>query len=159
LEIADVAGTGGAISEVTAEDMATGTTYTVEDFGGAGNVLNEVELQYVNDSGVMSTATGNSVSVMTQASAEDAIDTFQNAISNVSSERSKLGALQNRLDHTINNLNTAEENLTAAESRISDVDMAKEMMSFTKNQILSQAGTAMMAQANQLPQGVLQLLG
>jgi flagellin len=56
-------------------------------------------------------------------------------------------------------LNTAEENLTAAESRISDVDMAKEMMSFTKNQILSQAGTAMLAQANQLPQGVLQLLG
>ncbi|MDZ7672944.1 MAG: flagellin [Halanaerobiales bacterium] len=77
----------------------------------------------------------------------------------VSSERAKLGASQNRLDHTINNLNTAQENLTAAESRISDVDMAKEMMEFTKSQILSQAGTAMMAQANQLPQGVLQLLG
>jgi flagellin len=70
-----------------------------------------------------------------------------------------LGAYQNRLDHTINNLSAAEENLTAAESRISDVDMAKEMMNMSKNQILSQAGTAMLAQANQLPQGVLQLLG
>ncbi|TDP26394.1 flagellin [Halanaerobium congolense] len=102
---------------------------------------------------------GQGISVMNQADADDAITTIDNAIARVSSERSKLGAYQNRLDHTINNLNTAEENLTAAESRISDVDMAKEMMSFTKNQILSQAGTAMLAQANQLPQGVLQLLG
>jgi len=97
--------------------------------------------------------------VSSQATADVAITTLDDAIASVSSERSKLGSVQNRLDHTINNLNTAEENLTAAESRISDVDMAKEMMSFTKNQILSQAGTAMMAQANQLPQGVLQLLG
>ncbi|SFL22225.1 flagellin [Halanaerobium salsuginis] len=94
-----------------------------------------------------------------QSGASSAINTLDDAIKYVSAERSKLGAAQNRLDHTINNLNTAEENLTAAESRISDVDMAKEMMSFTKSQILSQAGTAMMAQANQLPQGVLQLLG
>jgi flagellin len=91
--------------------------------------------------------------------AESAITALDNAINTVSAERSKLGAYQNRLDHTINNLNTSEENLTAAESRISDVDMAKEMMNMSKNQILSQAGTAMMAQANQLPQGVLQLLG
>ncbi|SIQ29992.1 flagellin N-terminal helical domain-containing protein [Halanaerobium kushneri] len=102
---------------------------------------------------------GQGISVMDQSDADSAITKIDNALARVSSERSKLGAYQNRLDHTINNLNTAEENLTAAESRISDVDMAKEMMSFTKNQILSQAGTAMMAQANQLPQGVLQLLG
>ena len=68
------------------------------------------------------------------------------------------GAIQNRLEHTIRNLGAAEENLTAAESRIRDVDMSREMMEFTKSQILSQAGTAMMAQANQMPQGVLQLL-
>jgi flagellin len=87
------------------------------------------------------------------------LNVIDEAINTVSKERSKMGAWQNRLDHTINNLSAAEENLTAAESRISDVDMAKEMMNFTKSQILSQAGTAMMAQANQLPQGVLQLLG
>jgi flagellin len=80
------------------------------------------------------------------------------AIGQVSSERSKLGALQNRLEHTINNLSTSAENLTAAESRIRDVDMAKELMEQTKNSILSQASQAMLAQANQAPQGVLQLL-
>lgn len=80
------------------------------------------------------------------------------AIDKVSKERGKLGALQNRLEHTINNLGTASENLTAAESRIRDVDMAKEMMEFTKDNILNQAATAMLAQANQLPQNVLQLL-
>lgn len=80
------------------------------------------------------------------------------AIATVSTQRSKLGAWQNRLEHTINNLGTSSENLTAAESRIRDVDMAKEMMEFTKNNILNQASTAMLAQANQQPQGVLQLL-
>ncbi len=101
----------------------------------------------------------NAIDVSNATNANEAISTISDAIAEVSSERSKLGAYQNRLEHTINNLNTAQENLTAAESRISDVDMAREMMSFTKNQILSQAGTAMLAQANQLPQGVLQLLG
>lgn len=99
------------------------------------------------------------VDISSQSKANEAISTLDDAIGKISEERSKLGSAQNRLDHTINNLNTAQENLTAAESRISDVDMAQEMMSFTKDQILSQAGTAMMAQANQLPQGVLQLLG
>jgi flagellin len=80
------------------------------------------------------------------------------AIGSVSTERSKLGAMQNRLEHTINNLGVASENLTAANSRIRDVDMASEMMEFTRTQILTQAGTAMLAQANQLPQSVLQLL-
>lgn len=82
----------------------------------------------------------------------------QVAINKVSENRSNLGAVQNRLEHTINNLGASAENLTAAESRIRDVDMAKEMMSFTKNNILTQAAQAMLAQANQQPQGVLQLL-
>lgn len=90
--------------------------------------------------------------------AEDAITLIDRAIQDVSAERSKLGAYQNRLEHTINNLGTSAENLTASESRIRDVDMAKEMMEFTKMNILSQAAQAMLAQANQLPQGVLQLL-
>ena len=84
-----------------------------------------------------------------------AVDT---AINKVSSLRSDLGAVQNRLEHTVNNLDTVSENLQAAESRIRDVDMAKEMMTFTKNNILTQAATAMLAQANQTPQTVLQLL-
>ncbi|MGG3941585.1 flagellin [Peribacillus psychrosaccharolyticus] len=90
--------------------------------------------------------------------ASAAITKIQSAIDTVSAERSKLGANQNRLEHTINNLGTSSENLTAAESRIRDVDMAKEMMNQTKNSILSQAAQAMLAQANQQPQGVLQLL-
>ena len=77
---------------------------------------------------------------------------------NVSDQRSKLGAIQNRLEHTIKNVDTSSENLQASESRIRDVDMAKEMTTFTKNNILQQASQAMLAQANQLPNQVLQLL-
>ncbi|WP_345433087.1 flagellin, partial [Modestobacter marinus] len=73
--------------------------------------------------------------------------------------RANLGALQNRFEHTINNLNVTVENLTASESRIRDTDMASEMTNFTRAQILTQAGTAMLAQANQAPQGILRLLG
>jgi flagellin len=98
------------------------------------------------------------ISVTTAQAAEASISAINKAIEDVSAQRSKLGAFQNRLEHTINNLGTAAENLTAAESRIRDVDMAKEMMEFTKNNILSQAAQAMLAQANQQPQGVLQLL-
>lgn len=98
------------------------------------------------------------ISISGQATAGTAITTIQGAIDKVSSERAKLGANQNRLEHTINNLGTSSENLTAAESRIRDVDMAKEMMNFTKNNILTQAAQSMLAQANQQPQGVLQLL-
>jgi flagellin len=82
----------------------------------------------------------------------------QTAIKDVSKARADLGALQNRFEHTINSVNVAIENLTASESRIRDTDMAQEMVAFTRSQILSQAGTAMLAQANQAPQGVLQLL-
>ena len=107
------------------------------------------------------TALGVSIGSITVSSASfatAAISTIDNAITTVSKERSKLGAVQNRLEHTIANLNNAAENLTAAESRVRDVDMAKEMMNFSKNNILQQAAQAMLAQANQQPQGVLQLL-
>ena len=90
--------------------------------------------------------------------ANKAIEIITNASNQVSGQRAGLGALQNRLEHTMNNLGVTKENLTAAESVIRDVDMAKEMMEFTKNQILVQASQAMLAQANQLPQGVLNLL-
>ena len=100
----------------------------------------------------------NALSVTTAALAKTAIDTANAAIDQISSMRSDFGALQNRLDHTINNLGVQTENISAAESRIRDVDMAKEMMAYTKNNILVQASQAMLAQANQVPQGVLQLL-
>ena len=97
-------------------------------------------------------------SLLTQPDSSAAIATVDAAISTVSTQRSKLGAIQNRLQHKINNLDTTAENLTAAESRIRDLDMAKEMTTYTKNNILVQASTAMLAQANSAPQGVLQLL-
>ncbi len=99
-----------------------------------------------------------SIDISTQEGAAEAIDLIKAAINTVSSTRGDLGAIQNRLEHTINNLGVTTENMTAAESRIRDVDMAEEMMNFTKNNILTQASQAMLAQANQLPQGVLQLL-
>jgi len=99
------------------------------------------------------------IDVSTRTGATTALTSLDGAIKEVSAERATLGANQNRLEHTINNLTTTSENLSAAESRIRDVDMAKEMMEFTKNNILNQASTAMLAQANQMPQGVLQLLG
>ena len=92
---------------------------------------------------------------MSNAGAISAIDA---AIQNVSTMRSTFGAVQNRLEHTLNNISTYQENLTASESRIRDVDMASEMVEFSKDQILQQAGTSMLAQANQAPQGVLSLL-
>ncbi|WP_077296578.1 flagellin [Virgibacillus pantothenticus] len=101
---------------------------------------------------------GGKLSIATRDDASAAITTIQDATNKVSTQRAKLGAIQNRLEHTINNLGASAENLTAAESRIRDVDMAKEMMAFTKNNILTQAAQSMLAQANQTPQGVLQLL-
>jgi flagellin len=98
------------------------------------------------------------VIVTDRESAGHAIGKIDNAIGLVSGQRAKLGAYQNRLEHTVNNLTTAATNTTAAESRIRDADMAQEMMTFTKLNILSQAGTSMLAQANQLPQNILSLL-
>jgi flagellin len=92
------------------------------------------------------------------ASAASAVDALDTAIKGISTARATLGAYQNRFEHTINNLNVAVENLSASESRIRDTDMAQEMVSFTRSQILTQAGTSMLAQANQAPQNVLSLL-
>ena len=101
---------------------------------------------------------GLNVKDSTGTAATYAIDAIADAISTVSSQRSSLGAVQNRLEHTINNLDNVSENTTSAESRIRDTDMAKEMVNYSKNNILAQAGQSMLAQANQSNQGVLSLL-
>lgn len=98
------------------------------------------------------------ISVATNKDARQSVDSIDKLISSVSEVRGKLGATQNRLDHTVNSVKVSVENLTASESRIRDTDMAEEMMSLTRAQILNQAGTAMLSQANQVPQGVLSLL-
>jgi flagellin len=120
---------------------------------------NEDQTMGVSIGDMRATALGiSSLDVTTQKGAEAAITTIDDAITKVSSERAKLGAYTNRLEHTINNLSTSSENTSASESRIRDVDMAKEMTEFTKNNILSQAAQSMLAQANQQPQKVLSLL-
>lgn len=101
---------------------------------------------------------GNNVNLSTQESAKTATTTIDAAIKKVSAARGRMGAVQNRLEHTINNLDTASENLQTAESRIRDTDMAEEMVNYSKNNILAQAGQSMLAQANQSNQGVLTLL-
>jgi len=140
----------GQTMQIGLNDMrayALGVTSKVaaDGFASTTDVTNDTEFEYALD-------------VSTQEGASKAITTIQAAIDKVSAERSKLGAIQNRLEHTIKNLDNVSENLQASESRIRDVDMAKEMMEFTKQNILQQAATAMLAQANQLPQTVLQLL-
>ncbi|KUK38928.1 MAG: Flagellin/flagellar hook associated protein [Synergistales bacterium 54_24] len=120
---------------------------------------NESEDMGIDIGNMSSRALGiHRVLVTDRDSASRSITIIDSALDRVSNQRAKLGAYQNRLEHTINNLNTASQNLTAAESRIRDLDMAQEMMNFTKLQILMQAGNAMLAQANTLPQAVLQLL-
>ena len=99
------------------------------------------------------------ISVSSNASAGESMSLIQSAINKVSDQRSALGAIQNRLEHTIANLDTTSENTSAAESRIRDTDMAEEMVEYSKNNILAQAGQSMLAQANQSTQGVLSLLG
>ncbi|GCD89530.1 flagellin [Nocardioides sp. LS1] len=103
-------------------------------------------------------AAGTGLDYSSAANAQNSISRIDAQIKNISTARAQLGAYQNRFEHTVNNLNVAVENLSASESRIRDTDMASEMMNFTRSQILSQAGTAMLAQANQAPQGVLSLL-
>jgi flagellin len=139
-------------------DGSAATNLKFQVGANAADTLN-VDLQTVNltaAAGALTAAVGaNTVGSTTQGTAITDLDA---QITAISSERAKLGASQNRLEHTINSLSVAVENLSASESRIRDTDMAQEMVSFTKSQILSQAGTAMLAQANQAPQGVLQLL-
>jgi flagellin-like hook-associated protein FlgL len=118
---------------------------------------------YTDAAGALSATAGDvakATPVYTSSSgASAAISAIDTAIGTVSTTRANLGALQNRFEHTINNLNVTVENLTASDSRIRDTDMAQEMTNFTRAQILTQAGTAMLAQANQAPQGILKLLG
>jgi flagellin len=126
---------------------------------------NSGETISVTTSDVLSGAGMSAVANMTSASGTGtgtfggmSLDDIDKAIGEVSDRRASFGAVQNRLEHRLNNLATYQENLTASESRIRDVDMAKEMVNFSKYQILQQAGTSMLAQANQAPQGVLSLL-
>lgn len=149
-------------TEFNGTKLLTGmTSATALNFqvGAAGNTDSRIKVD-LSEANVSSVATAVSgLSVASHASAQAAISAIDAQISNVSTARANLGAYQNRFDHTIKNLNVAVENLSASESRIRDTDMAQEMMNFTRSQILSQAGTAMLAQANQVPQGVLRLLG
>jgi len=160
---------GGLKIELNSEAFASATTLATTGVF-TGTVTNNAETFQIgaNEGQITKMGVGdmsaaalgiNSLDLTSTEGAQAAISTINGAIELVSAERSKLGANQNRLEHTINNLNTSSENLTASESRIRDVDMAKEMMEFTKMNILSQAATAMLAQANQAPQAVLQLLG
>jgi flagellin len=164
--------TSGHTQDVTVNDSDTsfsGTGY----FSGlsvsltGGSQLND--LTGGGSSSITYTASGGStggggtstggIDVTTSEGALAAIPVIDDAISTVLKERSNLGALQNRLEHTVNNLGTENENLSTAESRIRDTDMATEMMEYTKENLLSQAASALLTQANQLPQQVLQLLG
>ncbi|MGO5053696.1 flagellin N-terminal helical domain-containing protein [Lachnospiraceae bacterium LCP25S3_G4] len=138
---------------VTADPTKAGLTLQIGDTADSFNQLT------VKIGAMDATSLGiGGIDISNQKGAKDAVALIKSAINTVSSTRGDLGAAQNRLEHTINNLSVTTENMTAAESRIRDVDMAQEMMEYTKNNILVQASQAMLAQANQLPQGVLQLL-
>ncbi|QKN93651.1 flagellin [Bacillus amyloliquefaciens] len=169
-----------SINKMDSESLQVGTTYTANTDGSKlvtadgkeatlvtdgskgpnGYYDTDDKLVYQADSALAAdTKVTKGIDISSSAkAASSALTTIKTAIDTVSSERAKLGAVQNRLEHTINNLGTSSENLTSAESRIRDVDMASEMMEYTKNNILTQASQAMLAQANQQPQQVLQLL-
>lgn len=159
----------GVTRTVTGDDSVATPTFVLSqsDFGGIFESGQQIVITGANTpvagdrvnisiTGEKDGITG--LSVISNAAAGAAVDAIDNAIELVSNQRSQLGAYQNRLEYTINNLGTAAENLSAAESRIRDVDMANEMVEFTKMNILSQAAQSMLAQANQQPQSVLQLL-
>jgi len=141
-------------TNVIADKTKGGLTLQIGDTGDSYNTLR------VNVADMHSSAIGiGSVDISTQEGAQAALDKIKSAVNKVSDTRGGLGALQNRLDHTINNLGVMKENIQSAESLIRDTDVAEEMMAYTKNNSLNQSAQAMLAQANQLPQGVLQLLG
>jgi flagellin len=145
----------GLAAAATPFAAATSTTIT---FTTPTNVAG-----YTDAAGALSASAGDIARATpvynSSSGASAAITALDTAIGTVSTTRANLGALQNRFEHTINNLNVTVENLTASDSRIRDTDMAQEMTNFTRAQILTQAGTAMLAQANQAPQGILKLLG
>jgi flagellin len=140
---------GSSDGTVISNDSSVTARYVKMDSNDSSNGITN---------GTDSTISEYALDVSNAQNATAAVKIYDDAIANVSSFRSSLGAAQNRLEHTINNLNNAAENLTSAESRVRDVDMAKAMMEFSKNNILQQAAQAILAQANQQPQGVLQLL-
>ena len=133
----------------------TGNTLTLQ-IGDTSDDFNQLNVS-IQDCHAASLGIAG-IDISTQKGAQDAVDVIKNAINYVSDVRGTLGATQNRLDHTINNLSVMEENIQDAESTIRDTDVADEMMAYTKNNILIQSAQAMLAQANQVPQGVLQLL-
>ena len=174
--------TGAATATATVAMGAAGSLHTVDDvaaklnadaafsanFRATVNEQNQLVVNATNGGtlavtapgtgGAAGTAVVGGISFGSHTAAQNAIGSIDAQIQSISTARATLGALQNRFEHTINNLNVAVENLSASESRIRDTDMAQEMMSFTRAQILSQAGTAMLAQANAAPQSVLSLL-
>jgi len=148
--------------DVFQDYSASGTTleFQVGANGGDANQF-EVTANLNIDTAAAGGISGENleaIDVTTNSGAQDAIETLDSALSSVSSVRSELGATQNRLESTVRNLSVSVENLSAAESRIRDTDMAEQQTEFTRNQILQQAGTSMLAQANQQPQEVLSLL-
>jgi len=164
--VVTVSNSGDALILTASEDIVlagsgladlglTSGTYQAQAAGGASGGTGTTNIASLKVDNVDTATTGG---VLTQSGADAAITNINIAITQVSAERSKLGALQNRLEHTIKNLDNVSENLQASEARIRDLDMAKEMMEFTRISILQQAATAMLAQANQQPQTVLQLL-
>ncbi len=144
------------VTEPTAEELAKAGKSLRLQIGDTADDYNQLEVD-IKDCHADALGVGG-LDITTQDGAAEAIAKINAAIDKVSSVRGNLGATQNRLDHTINNLEATTTNITEAESRIRDTDMAKEMMAYTKNNILVQASQAMLAQANQVPQGVLQLL-
>jgi flagellin len=137
-----------SISDMRAKALGISSTTAGSNFTAALSA---------ND-GTSTTPTEYALDVSTSAGAQSAISILDTAIQSVSAERSNLGAVQNRLQYTVSNLQTMSQNVTSSESQITDVDMALEMTDYTKNNILQQSAQAMLAQANQLPQGILQLL-
>ena len=163
----DIEAINAEVTQLKSEIERVGNT---TDFNGK-NLLKgdslDVFAGYENVTAATITITGKNIAssvaskltaVTSQATAKTLIDNVKNAIQQVSDTRSKFGAMQNRLEHTIDNLDNVVENVTAAESRIRDTDMADEMVKYSKNNILTQAGQSMLAQANQSTQGVLSLL-
>jgi flagellin len=174
---ATVSDVGGGVWKVELSTASVGAAGTFaianSDAVGVGNSTSSAQANTLSSTFQIGANSGESLSVTFNgisaailgtssldlvSSAASAITSLDTAIGTVSTSRANLGAVQNRLEHTISNLTVATENLSASESRIRDTDMAQEMVSFTRSQILTQAGTAMLAQANQAPQQVLQLL-
>ncbi|WP_267907602.1 flagellin, partial [Actinotalea solisilvae] len=149
----------GTSTNFNGTKLLDGSVATLNFQVGAGSTTSDTIAVSLASANVSAVAAGlSAISFASHASAQAAVSTIDVQIGNVSTARAQLGAYQNRFEHTIKNINVAVENLSASESRIRDTDMASEMVSFTRAQILSQAGTSMLAQANQIPQGVLSLL-